>query len=472
MKQRVLLIQPPRLASQPNRMVFPRGLAQIGSFLRAGGWPVAVLPLSYAAVADATPAADIRSIIEAVLAEFKPDVVGVGCPYTISYHTSIEILRMIKAFREDIVTVIGGPHVTFTDAETAAEPCVDFVVRGEGEWTTAEWLATLEAGRDPAGIRGLTFRRDGATVRTPPRLPGDLAALPPVDFGLFPTEFIQRCQVYGMIHRGCRYRCAFCAEAAFWGRERSLPVDRLVGEIAGLAERYGARMMGIEDSSQWLASPELARLIRGLRGVRQCLPPAFFMNLTVEPLDAAKGETLAALRQAGVGTIWLGIENSSEKVLTAMGKKRPWSRTLAMCRALRDHDFMIKAEWMIGHPGDDPVEAADALAKLDALFRDDLITSADFGVFVPLPGTRPWNDPAAYGLEILHRDYRYYNEFSITRPVCRLRDFPVGQLADIARRTEQMVTRHTGTLRPARVITAPFGARPAILDAPPKPSAH
>ena len=66
MKQRVLLIQPPRLASQPNRMVFPRGLAQIGSFLRAGGWPVAVLPLSYAAVADVTPAADIRSIASAI----------------------------------------------------------------------------------------------------------------------------------------------------------------------------------------------------------------------------------------------------------------------------------------------------------------------------------------------------------------------------------------------------------------------
>ncbi len=88
---------------------------------------------------------------------------------------------------------------------------------------------------------------------------------------------------------------------------------------------------------------------------------------------------------------------------------------------------------------------------------------------MPLPGTRPWNDPAAFGLEILHRDYRYYNEFSVTRPVCRLRDFPIGPLAEIARRTEQMVTRHTGTLRPARVITAPFGARPAILDAPEPP---
>jgi anaerobic magnesium-protoporphyrin IX monomethyl ester cyclase len=472
MKPRVLLIQPPRLASQSSRMVFPRGLAQIGSFLKAHGWPVAVLPLQYAAVADITPRAVIRSIVEAVLAEFRPDVVGVGCPYTIGFHTSLDILRMVKAHREGIVTAIGGPHVTFTDAETAAVPEVDCVVRGEGEWAMAEWLDARERGADPADVAGLTFRRNGTVVRTPARPSGNLAELPPVDFGLFPEEFIQRCQVYGMIHRGCRHRCAFCAEAAFWGKERSLPVERLLAEIAELADRYGARMMGIEDSSQWLASPELGRLIRGLREVKRGLPPAFFMNLTVEALDDAKRGTLDALRAAGVGAIWLGIENSSEKVLAAMGKRRPWRRTLAMCRALRERGFLIKAEWMIGHPGDDPAEAEDALAKLDGLFRDDLVTSADFGVFVPLPGTRPWEDPAAYGIEILHRDWRGYDEFSITRPVCRLNGFPADRLADIARRTEAMIAHHTGTLRPARVITAPFGARPAILDAPPDAPAH
>lgn len=463
MKRRVLLVQPPRLASQPGRMVFPRGLAQLGSFLQAHGWPVAVLPLSFAAVAEGAWRADVQSILEAVLAEYRPDVVGVGCPYTIGYADSLDLLRMVKDFRASTETVIGGPHVTFTDRETAAQPEVDCVVRGEGEWTLAEWLTNRESGGDPASVSGVTFRQAGQVVRTPDRRPGKPADLPPIDFTLFPPEFIQRCQIYGLIHRGCRHRCAFCAEAAFWGRERSLPVERLLEEMAVLADRYGTRMLGIEDSSQWLAAPELARLIRGLRETGVGLPPAFFLNLTVERLDDAKRETLSALRAAGVGAIWLGIENSSEKVLTMMGKRRPWRRTLAMCRALRERGFLIKAEWMIGHPGDDPVEAAEALNRLDGLFQADLVTSADFGVFVPLPGTRPWNDPEAYGIEILHRDYRRYDEFSLDRPVCRVRGFPLEELADIAVRTERVIARHTGILRPARLITAPFGARPGIL---------
>ena len=302
-------------------------------------------------------------------------------------------------------------------------------------------------------MQGLTFRRKGDTARTPGRPPGDLAELPPIDFTLFPPEFIQRCQIFGMIHRGCKYRCAFCAEAAFWGSQRSLPTERLIGEIGELGARYGSRMLGIEDSAQWLGSPELRDLGRRLGSVKPHLPPAFFLNLTVETVNPAKKEFLRELRQAGVGSVWLGIENSSEKVLAKMGKKRPWKRTLEMCRALREEGFLIKAEWMIGHPGDTREDALDAYDKLDSLFREDLITSSDFGVFVPLPGTQPWNDPARYGIEILHRNYREYNEFSTTNPVCRIQDFPVEEIAEIARRTERMIEWHTQVLRPARLIT-------------------
>lgn len=458
MKQRVLLIHPPRLPSQPTRANFPRGAAQIASFLQAHDWPVGVVPLQFAAVADVTPAEVVQTILETVLAEFRPDVVGISCPYTICFHTCIGILQAVKRHREGIITVIGGPHVTFTDAETARAACVDFVVRGEGEWTLAELLSALEAGRDPADVPGLTFRRGAATVRTPDRPPGDLAELPPIDFTLFPPEFLQRCQIFGMIHRGCRYQCAFCAEAAFWGKERSLPVSRLVGEIEQLGTRYGARMLGIEDSAQWLGSPELRELGGRLGGVKHHLPPAFFLNLTVESLTPAKRGFLRELRRAGVGSVWLGIENSSERVLSMMGKKRPWQRTLDMCRALREEGFLIKAEWMIGHPGDTPEDALDAFHKLDGLFREDLISSSDFGVFVPLPGTKPWCDPARYGIEILHRNYREYNEFSTTNPVCRLKDFPVEEIARIARRTERMIERHTHEFRPARIIETHLGA--------------
>ncbi len=470
MKKRVLLIYPPRLASQPGRVTFPRGIASIASFLRARGWPVAVVPLHFAAVDGLTPPEVSESILAAALAEFRPDVVGVSCPYTIIYPTCIEILQAVKQIRPGLVTVIGGPHVTFTDAETAAAPAVDYVVRGEGEWILAELLSALETSKDPAGIQGLTFRRDGTTVRTPGRPPGDLARLPPVDFSLFPAEFLQRAQIFGMIHRGCRYRCAFCAEAAFWGSQRSLPTARLVGEIATLGRQYGARMLGIEDSAQWLGSPELQELGRRLGRVKQHLPPAFFLNLTVEALNPAKRAFLRELRRAGVGSVWLGIENSSEKVLAMMGKKRPWQRTLDMCRALREEGFLIKAEWMIGHPGDTREEALDAYQKLEGLFRDDLITTADFGVFVPLPGTKPWHDPARYGIEILHRNYRKYNEFSTASPVCRLRDFPPEEIAEIARRTERMLERHTQALRPARIIRAHLAASPHVPASPGRPA--
>ncbi len=328
MKQRVLLIQPPRLASQPNRMVFPRGLAQIGSFLRANGWPVAVLPLSYAAVADVTPPAVIRSIIESVLAEYKPDVVGVGCPYTIGYHTSIEMLRLVKAFREDVVTVIGGPHVTFTDAETAADPAVDCVVRGEGEWTMAEWLAAREAGRDPAGVRGPRSGSDGATVRTPkrPRRPGRPRRR---WTSATSAEFIQRCQVYGMIHRGCcGYRCAL-RRSRVLGQGRQPRWSAAGGEIRpGSLQRPDD---GHRGQLPVLASPELARLIRGSRGRARALAA----GVLHEPDGGAPGRGEAGRpwrRCARRASAPSGSASRTRPRRRAggHGQEAPWSRTIAM----------------------------------------------------------------------------------------------------------------------------------------------
>ena len=95
---------------------FPRGSLSIGSFLEAKGCSVAVLPLDHYSRPTMDPE-DIEkqtdSLVEAVLKEYNPLLVGISIPYTILYPISLKIAESVKKITPEVVTVLGGPHVSF-----------------------------------------------------------------------------------------------------------------------------------------------------------------------------------------------------------------------------------------------------------------------------------------------------------------------------------------------------------------------
>jgi len=76
------------------------------------------------------------------LEEYRPQLVGVTC-VTLNYHLAAEMLEVCKTVNPDIVTVIGGPHASFTVRETLLEaPWIDVIVIGEGERTVVDLVFT------------------------------------------------------------------------------------------------------------------------------------------------------------------------------------------------------------------------------------------------------------------------------------------------------------------------------------------
>ncbi len=63
-----------------------------------------------------------------------------------------------------LITVLGGPHLTIMPLESLAAPhddYVDYVFKGEAEYSFLELVNTLEAGKEPGVIPGIHFRRGG-----------------------------------------------------------------------------------------------------------------------------------------------------------------------------------------------------------------------------------------------------------------------------------------------------------------------
>ena len=87
------------------------------------------------------------------------DLIGITSPFS-NHATIIDGLsRVIRERFPDVPMVLGGVYAS-TQPERALESSVDFVVVGEGESP----MRALAAGKDPANIPGLWYRRDGQVV--------------------------------------------------------------------------------------------------------------------------------------------------------------------------------------------------------------------------------------------------------------------------------------------------------------------
>ena len=69
----------------------------------------------------------------------KPDIVGIAGPFTCQIGNAIETSKVIKEVNPNILTVLGGPHVTLVPKEVLEEAkTIDIAVTGEGEYAMLE----------------------------------------------------------------------------------------------------------------------------------------------------------------------------------------------------------------------------------------------------------------------------------------------------------------------------------------------
>lgn len=422
-----LLLSSPRFSHH-----FPRGILEMAGFLGKNGCPTEVLPLGYfldhaSASQSLTPEHEalIEDILRDTLRKTRASVVGISNPFTMDASLCLKVLEICKRIDGRVVTVIGGPHVTFRDSECLSSPFIDVVVRGEGEWSMLKLLSALKDGADLTQVAGITFRQAGTIIRTPDRPLGNLADLPPLDFDLLPADFIRDAQIYGISNRGCAYRCNYCVESAFWRKKRNYPVKRLVDEMEVLDARFGNKIMGFFESMLDSNSHHFFELCDEIVNRGITLSEKF--NFHVRP-DSVSVERIAAVRRAGMNWASMGVESVSPKVLTMMNRANlTRERIIDACRILRNNDMHVHTYWIVGHPGDTPEESEDSFKFLTYLIENDLCQTAEAMIFQPYPGTCFFENPEKYGVEILEPDWSRWNRFD-SRPISQLTDFPADEI--------------------------------------------
>ncbi|MDY6875628.1 MAG: cobalamin-dependent protein [Chloroflexota bacterium] len=378
----------------------PLGLATLAASLERAGIHVRILDAN----AQGIGWAGLRTAI----AEAAPDLVGVTTLTPYYFHAQ-RTCRIAKAACPEVVTVLGGPHVTFLAEETLLNvPEVDVVVRGEGDAILVELVCCLADKGDLGAVPGLAFRDDGVITQTPNPPPLDVRALPLPAYHLLPMEKYHFEGLGGSFttvqaSRGCPHQCTFCAEWPFWrGAWRPRDPEAIVEELELVVKRYGRRAVWFADDC-FNASGELMRAIcEGI--LRRNIEVSWFYQGRADLLVRHK-ELLPLMQRAGNRMVQLGIEAASDEELKDLNKRLSVERVKEAVALLRQHDIVCQGMLIIGTRSDSPRSIRRKVAFARWLDLDFAI----FTVCTPFPGSGLFEQARTEGWIDEPPDYASYD---------------------------------------------------------------
>jgi len=373
-----------------------------------------------------------------LIEEFKPVIYAVSFT-SFSALVTYELVNKIKSLYPKILIVCGGPHTITGSKEILLKSKVDICVIGEGEETFYEIVTNLDRLElKKESINGISYLENGVYKRTKTRaLIDDIDTIPfPLrelvndkDFcGL--TYSKARPNTEMVVTRGCPLRCVFCANPVFRLKNGPLYRARSPQNIADeVKQLYGLGYREIYIHSDELNvtldwSIEVCKALANL-GYKDLY---FQCNMRVVPMS----EELAYwMKQANFWLVRIGLETTSNRVLTGIKKKMSFKKTENTCKLLSKHGIKVFGFTMLFNYWEDNgevqhetiEEVRKTIKDVYALWKKGFIHYTSWAFACPVPGSEFYDIALKHGMI----DENYYpgdtwNTFDYLKGVSK-RDF-------------------------------------------------
>lgn len=312
-----------------------------------------------------------------------------------------KIAELVKEWNPNVTIVMGNYHSTFNDSRILRKyPCVDVIVRGEGEYTSLELAKCLEKGGELRKVDGITFRHNGEIVSTPDRpLIKDIDELPFPDRRLMNTEYTSI--IFGvkvatkkfttfLSSRGCSFNCAFCGCRKFVGgvwRPRS--VENIMSELQMLRSEGYEEILLVDDNFT-LNRKRVKKLCEKIR--KEELGIRWFCDSRV---DNCEYDMLRHMVKAGCSNLYFGIESANQRILDYYNKGiTPEESVNAVRKARKAGVDVIVGSFIVGAPDETRSEVKNTLKFVQKLDID----IPSLNILGAISGTKVWNDLVGKGL--------------------------------------------------------------------------
>lgn len=331
-----------------------------------------------------------RKNAEAVAGEARkayPDIVGIYCGTDIR-RDAFQVAHSIRKICPEVYIVMGGPHVTFAAEDTLQNvPSVDIIVRGEGEETFTELVNVLDAGKNLAQVKGISFRDGKNIIHNLPRpfienldvLPLPARHLLPMDKYNFRIPFSRVRATSVLSGRGCPIGCIYCSTSFLWGRRIRVRSPRnVVDEIEHIVNEYGIKGIYFFDDTLTFHKQRAMEVCDEM--IERNLGLTWFCESRVDIVDE---KLFLKMKQAGCRIIAFGVESGSQRVLDNMKKKISVSQSINAINLCNKAGMKSKSFFMYGLPGELPEDIEATFRLLYGLNSDIKV----MGICKVRPGT-------------------------------------------------------------------------------------
>ncbi len=336
------------------------------------------------------------------LDEFQPDVVG-ATSVTLNFPAAAAIIKTVKQLRPSAVTMMGGPHVSFS-AELSLRnyPEIDVIFLGEAERALQKWLPVYNDRSVWHTIKGIAYMSGREFISTGPgEFIEDLNTLPMPSRRLLP---IAKYQALGfpisiITSRGCPNKCIFCLGRKMVGFKSRYRDPKLVADEIESILAMGFNRINIADdlftANKKRVEVFCEEILR--RGIR-------FAWSAFARVDTVHEETLRLMHQAGCDAVSFGIETGNPELLKTIRKNITLDQARHAVALCKKAGIQAHASFMIGLPGESHQTMNDTLE-----FAKSLQIEHGYHMLAPFPGTTVREHAADYDIEILTDDWEKYD---------------------------------------------------------------
>jgi len=272
---------------------------------------------------------------------------GFSC-YIWNIEKTLKVARIIKRSTPSVKIILGGPEVSDEAGDIIRqEPCIDIIVRGEGEKTFAELAGILLFKKGIIDdVLGITFRNKGGIFSNPNRPPiEDLDQIPsPYLAGLFDLDRFPKVRFETM--RGCPYHCHYCQDPKNLQGVRYFSQERLRKELKYIFSKKPFELYFID--STFNADKKRAKDILKVCAIHN-RSTILHLDLKAELLDR---EAVILLKQARVRMVEVGLQSLNPVALKQ--SNRVFNRHLfeKNLKLLINKHFSVQLDIIAGLPGD------------------------------------------------------------------------------------------------------------------------
>ena len=323
---------------------------------------------------------------------FKPNLVIIDTS-TPSIYNDVEVATNIKKKIEDAKITFVGTHPTRSTNETfTLSSSIDFICRGEYDYTVVELADAIENEKSLKKIDGLSFRTNKKITHNKPReLIKDLDELPFVSevykkhFGMkgikkYFYASLRFPQVTILAARGCPYNCMFC-NIPFKTSYRARSPKNVLEEFEYIQnELPEVKEVMLEDDTFPVSKQRTMKICNML--IKRKTKLTWSCNARVN----TDYETLKKMKDSGCRLLCVGFESPVQSVLDKIHKKTTAEIQLKFMKDCRKIGLLVNGCFILGMPGDTKETVKETIEFAKKLNPD----TAQFYSSYAYPGTELW----------------------------------------------------------------------------------